>query len=199
MIIFMDREVYIQKLRKFGIENDIPNISDVNAKFLCDLIKIKKVKNMLEIGSANGFSAIQFWLELEHTWWKLTTIEFSEPSYKQVVKNIKIVWLDKVIHPINTNALFEIPKLDEIYDFVFIDGMKRRTKDFFDLVYDKVEIWGIIIVDDVIKFKEKMNWFEYYLQKNNIDYNIIPIDIDDGIIMIIKEKERLEFRIEKDY
>jgi predicted O-methyltransferase YrrM len=34
--------------------------------------------------------------------------------------------------------------------------MKRRTKNFFDLVYDKVELGGIIVVDDVIKFREKM-------------------------------------------
>jgi predicted O-methyltransferase YrrM len=32
-----------------------------------------------------------------------------------------------------------IPALEESYDFVFIDGMKRRTKDFLELVWDKVE------------------------------------------------------------
>ena len=122
---------------------------------------------MLEIGSANWFSAIQFGLELEQTGWKLTTIEFSEPSYKQVIENIKAVKLENVINPLWANALFEIPNLRETYDFVFIDGMKRRTKDFFDLVYDKVEMWGIIIVDDVIKFKDKMDGFEEFLAQNS--------------------------------
>lgn len=195
----MSREEYIKKLRQYGAENEVPNISDTNSKLLRDLIKIKKVKNMLEIGSANWFSAIQFALELEKTWWKLTTIEFSEPSYKQVLENIKAIWLENTVFPINWNALFEIPKLDEMYDMVFIDAMKRRTKDFFDLVYDKIEMWGIIIVDDVIKFRNKMNWFEEFLEKNDIKYNVIPVDIDDGIIMIIKEKKTLEFRLEKDY
>lgn len=195
----VNREEFIKKLRQFWLKNEVPNISDANARFLRDLIKMKQVKNMLEIWSANGFSAIQFWLELEKTIWKLTTIEFSEPSYKQVLENIKAVWLEKVINPINWNALFIIPELEWTYDFVFIDGMKRRTKDFFDLVYDKVELGGVIIIDDVIKFKDKMNWFEEFLQKNKIDYNVIPIDIDDGIIMIVKEKDTLEFRVEKDY
>jgi len=48
-----NRQEFIKELRDFGIENDIPNITDVNARFIRDLIKIKKVKNMLEIGSAN--------------------------------------------------------------------------------------------------------------------------------------------------
>ncbi|MDD3645833.1 MAG: class I SAM-dependent methyltransferase [Candidatus Gracilibacteria bacterium] len=195
----MNREEYIKNLRQFGIDNEVPNISDTNAKFLRDLIKIKQVKNMLEIGSANGFSAIQFGLELEKTGGKLTTIEFSEPSYTQVIENIKAVGLEKVIFPVNGNALFLIPELKETYDFVFIDGMKRRTKDFFDLVYDKVEMGGIIIVDDVIKFKDKMNGFEEYLQENDINYNVIPIDIDDGIVMVVKEEETLKVRVEKDY
>jgi predicted O-methyltransferase YrrM len=195
----MNRQEYIQKLRKYWIENEVPNISDENARFLRDLIFLQKTKNMLEIGSANWFSAIQFWLELEKTWGKLTTIEFSEPSYKQVLENIKAVWLEKIVFPINWNALFEISKLKEIFDFVFIDWMKRRTIDFFDLVYDKVKLWWIIVVDDVIKFREKMWWFWDYLEKNKLDYSILPIDRDDWILFMVKRKEKLEFRKEKDY
>ena len=181
------------------IKNDIPNITDENARFLKNLIKLQKTKNMLEIGSANWFSAIQFGLELEKTWWKLITIEFSEPSQKQVLENIKAVWLEDVITSIRANALFEIPKLNKTFDFVFIDAMKRRTTDFFDLVYDKVKLWGIIVVDDVIKFKEKMWDFWDYLAKNNLEYNILPIDDDDGILFIVKIKEKLDFRVEKNY
>jgi predicted O-methyltransferase YrrM len=58
---------FLKELKAFGIANEVPNISEVNARFLRDLIKIKQVKNMLEIGTANGYSAIQFALELKNT------------------------------------------------------------------------------------------------------------------------------------
>jgi predicted O-methyltransferase YrrM len=45
----VNRQEFIKNLRQYGIENTIPNISDVNVKFLVDLIKISKTKNMLEI------------------------------------------------------------------------------------------------------------------------------------------------------
>lgn len=83
------------------------------------------------------------------------------------------------INAINWNALDEIPKLWEKFDFVFIDWMKERTVDFLRLSWDKVESGWIIIVDDVIKFRDKMVWFWEFLEENNIIYNIIPIDIDD--------------------
>lgn len=141
---------------------------------------------MLEIWTANWFSAINFALELKEIWWKLTTIEFSKLSHDQALENFELAWVSKIINAINWNALDVIPKLDEKYDFVFIDWMKRRTHDFLELVWDKVLPSGIIIIDDVIKFREKMVWFWEYLEENNIKYNTIPIDIDDGIIMIIK-------------
>ena len=182
----MDKIKFIKKLRIYWKENEVPNITDTNAKFIWDLIKISKVKNMLEIWTANWLSAIFFWIELEKINWKLTSIEFSERSYIQATENIKEANLHNTIKLINWNALLEIPKLKEVYDFVFIDGMKRRTKDFLDLIRKKVKLNWIIIIDDVIKFKEKMIWLYEYLEENNIKYNIIPIDTDDGIMMIVK-------------
>ena len=182
----MDRIQLIQELRLYWAKNDVPNITDVNAKFLRDLIKIKWVKNMLEIWTANGFSGIHFGIELEKTGGKLTSIDFSEKSHLEAIDNIKHAELNSLITLIWWNALDEIPKLTETYDFVFIDGMKRRSVDFLQLVWDKVETWGIIIIDDVIKFKEKMVWLWEYLEEKNITFNIVPIDEDDGIMMIVK-------------
>lgn len=182
----MDRNKLLKYLREFWEKNDIPNISDTNARFLRDLIKIKKVKNMLEIWTANWFSAICFWIELEKLSWKLTSIEFSSNSHSSAIENIKLAKLENTIDLVLWNALEEIPKLEDKYDFVFIDWMKRRTKDFLELVWNKVDDNWIIIIDDVIKFREKMIWLDEYLEKNGISFNIIPIDKDDGIMMIIR-------------
>lgn len=183
----MNRKKIIEELIKYWKENDIPNISPANAKLLQDLIKIKKVKNFLEIWTANWLSAIYFWIELEKIWSKLTSIDFSAKSHWDAIENIKKAKLENTVKLILWNALDEIPKLEEKYDFVFIDGMKRRTLDFLELVKPKLEKEAIIIIDDVIKFKDKMIWLWDYLEKNNINFNIIPVDIDDGIMMIIND------------
>ena len=104
------------------------------------------------------------------------------------LENIKNVNLDNTIDLILWNALDEIPKLkNNFFDFIFIDWMMRRTKDFLELSWPKIKTWWIIIIDDVIKFKDKIVWFYEYLEENNINYNVLPIDIDDWIMMIIKD------------
>jgi hypothetical protein len=64
--------------------------------------------------------------------------------------------------------------------------MKKRSKDFLELVWNKTRKWWIIIIDDVIKFKHKMLSLYYYIEENKIEHNVIPIDEDDGIMMIIR-------------
>lgn len=85
------------------------------------------------------------------------------------------------------NALDILPTLTEKYDFIFIDWMKKRYKDFFILTWDKLESGWVMILDDVIKFKHKMESFYEYLDEIKITYNLLPIDSDDWVIMIIKD------------
>lgn len=183
----MNRKKLIEDLREYWIKNTVPNISDVNAKLLIDLIKVQGTKNMLEIWTANWFSTICFADELEKNAWKIITIDFSPKSYEEAVNNFKEAKLENTISAILGNALDEIPKLENNYfDFVFIDWMMRRSKDFLELSWSKTKKGGIIIIDDVIKFRAKMVWLWEYLEENNISYNTLPIDEDDGIMMIIK-------------
>lgn len=184
----MNRKEFIRKLRTFGIENTVPNISDVNAQFIVDLLKVSKSKSLLEIGTANGFSSINFWDYLETVWGHITTIDFSSKSHEEANINIAEVKLEKTITTLLGNALDEIPKLpDNEYDFVFIDGMMRRSKDFLELCWPKTKQWWIIIIDDVIKFRHKMVGLWEYLEEKHISYNTLPIDEDDWVMMIIKE------------
>ena len=183
----MDRVEFLKKLRQFGIDNTVPNISDVNVKFLVDLIKVSKTNNMLEIWTANWFSWINFGIELEKNRWNLLSIDFSEKSHLEALENIKKVWLENTISLILWNALDEIPKLENnSFDFIFIDGMMRRSKDFLDLSWPKLKKWWIIVIDDVIKFRKKMVWLWEYLEEKNINFNVLPIDEDDWVMMIVK-------------
>jgi hypothetical protein len=54
------------------------------------------------------------------------------------------------------------------------------------LVWDKTLPNAIIIIDDVIKFRFKMESLYEYLNTENIKYEVIQIDDDDGIMIIKK-------------
>jgi len=183
----MKRESLLKELRVFWEKNNVPNISDINAQFLRDIIKIKKAKSILEIWTANWFSTIHLWIEAEKNNGKVVSIDFSIPSHKMAQENIKKADLERTVELLFWDALDIIPTLHSRFDFVFIDGMMKSSVNFLKAVWDKTLPWWVIIVDDVIKFKEKMSGLDDFLRINNIKHSVLPLDITDGIMMIIKE------------
>ena len=182
----MDRAQFLQKLKKYGEKNNIPNISEENAYFLRNILKEKDIKHLLEIGSANGYSTIQFADELEKTWGKITSIEFSQLAYEEAQDNFEKMWVQHIIKHYFGDARDIIPLLDEQYDFVFIDGLKKESKNFLQIVWDKVIPWGTIVIDDVIKFRYKMESLYEYVKSENLNYKVFQVDEDDGIMVIQK-------------
>lgn len=136
----MERKEFLQALKKHGEANDIPNITLENAHFLREILRTKKVSHMLEIGTANGYSTIHFACELEEIGGKITTIEFSQLAYEDAQENFQKAGVSEIIQSYFGDARDIVPHLEETYDFVFIDGLKKRSKDFLQLVWEKVEV-----------------------------------------------------------
>ena len=173
----------LKKIKASSIPRDIPNISEQNAEFIKWLIREKNPNRMLEIGTANGYSTLHFASILSESA-TITTIDYAWNMHVEAVgyfKNCKL----KNIHAIWGNAKAVIPTLaDGYFDFIYVDAIKKEYLEYFILLLPKMTRNAIVVIDDVIKFKEKMQDFYDYLEKNNIKYRIDLTDPDDGIMII---------------
>jgi hypothetical protein len=80
------------------------------------------------------------------------------------------------------SILYDLPK--ERFDFIFIDGAFRMTREFFDLSRPLLGDNRIIIIDDAIKYRWKMGGFHEYLEEQGILYDLVQTDEDDGVMLI---------------
>lgn len=174
------------KLKNDGNANNIPNISLENAQLISFLIKTNRFKNALEIGSANGFSSIWIASFLSEEG-QLDSIEKSELSINLARENIKKANLENKVMLHHGDALLLLEKMNKKYDFVFIDARKNETLSYWQKVKNMIDNNSLVIVDDVIKFADKMTDF---LAEINKDKNylscIVKVDDDDGIMLIKK-------------
>lgn len=181
----------IKELKEYGVNNKIPNISNTLGMFLNILIKNKKIKNILEIGTANGVSTLWMAEAIKNNNGNIITFEFSIPSRNEAIKNFKNFRLDKYIDSVFGDAIEKIKELqlkNNSFDLIFIDGQKNNTLKFLNISKKLIKDDGIIIIDDVIKFKYKMNGlYEYIGKQKELNYVVLPIDVDDGIMMITKK------------
>ena len=177
---------YLNKLYALGRLRHIPNISPQNVVYLHGLLCQNQPKNILEIGCANGYSSLRLW-QVARTWnARITTMDISRPQYLEAAHHFNLCQANIELH--FGNALQILPTLTgaDAFDFILIDAQKVHTLDFFIRARKLATANALIVIDDVIKFKNKMTNFYDYLQAQSIGYDIIQLPDDDDGVMVIQ-------------
>ncbi len=178
----------LSELESFGSKNKgYFNIPADTGKFLYNLVLVSKSKNILEVGTSNGYSSIWLAQAALQNKGKVTTIEIFGEKIKLAQDNFKRAKLDKIITQINGDALIEIPRLKQKFDFMFIDAIKKDYIKYLTLAEKNLKKGSIIVADNAIIFKEKMSHYLNYLQ-NNRNYSSVLVPIGTGVEFSVKVK-----------
>ena len=121
----------------------------VQGKFLEFISMMIKPKNILEIGTFTGYSAICLAKGLADGG-KIITIDINEELAPIVNGYFIQEQLQEKIETIIGKALEIIPMIDSFFDLVFIDADKINYCNYFDAVINKVNIGGWIMADNVL-------------------------------------------------
>lgn len=136
----------IEEIKNNALKKDVPIIKDEGLIFLLDLIKEKKFKNILELGTAVGYSAINM-AKLDKSI-QIDTIEKNEEMYKQALINIKSEGLD---NQIKVHFLpIEEYKTKKIYDFIFVDAAKAQYGKYLEQFLDNLSENGYVLFDNMV-------------------------------------------------
>ncbi len=176
--------------------NKETNLKILNPRMLCSsyqgrvlsiISKIIKPKNVLEIGTYTGYSALCIAEGLDKDG-IINTIDINEELKEIQNKYFKKSGFRNQIHQHIGNAIEIIPKINEYFDFVYLDADKENYNEYFDLIIDKILPGGVLISDNVLwngkvlKLKnqdlitEKLIEFNQLVKKDKrLDTIILPI------------------------
>lgn len=138
-------EEKLSEIEEYAKEKRIPIMMKDGIEFLCNYIKEHKIKRILEIGSAIGYSAIKMALVDKDI--KIVTIERDKERYDEAIKNINYFNLNEQIEIINGDAMDV--SVDGMYDLIFIDASKGHNIDFFEKYQNNLDKNGVIITDNL--------------------------------------------------
>jgi predicted O-methyltransferase YrrM len=121
----------------------------LQGRVLSILSKMIKPKNILEIGTYTGYSAICLSEGLQPGG-MVHTLEVNEELEEMIHRYLQKAGCEDKIKTYFGNAIEIIPFLNYSFDIVFIDADKENYSDYFDLAFPKVPVGGYIFADNVL-------------------------------------------------
>lgn len=118
-------------------------------RVLSMISKLVNPKNILEIGTYTGYSALCLAEGMKKDG-ELHTIDIDEELYDFQRKYFDKSGFGNKIYQHLGNALEIIPKLNKTFDLIFIDADKENYSNYFNCVIDKLNSGGIILSDNVL-------------------------------------------------
>ena len=184
----------IVEMEEYASEHNVPIIEKESIAFIMKYIKANNIKNILEIGSAIGYSAILMASSSPDV--TVTTIERDNARYMECLKNVKKCGFDKKINVVFQDAL-EVNLSNVEYDLIFIDAAKGQYTKFFEkfkyflskdgaIITDNLKFHGYVGKSSKIESKnlkglvEKIeNYIEFL--KDNPEFDTKFYDLGDGL------------------
>ena len=156
--------------------------------FLHLIIKISNIKNVLEIGTFTGLSALSIALALPDDG-KLTALDKNEETNKIATEFFKKANQDNKIQTIVKPALESLDDLkNSKFDMIFIDADKMNYKEYYEKSLNLLSKNGLIIIDNVLwhgevadetnldKYTLNIREFnDYVLQDKRVEQIIVPL------------------------
>lgn len=170
---------------------------NVEGTFLRMLSQMIRPNRILEIGTYTGYGSMCLAEGLAEGG-ILHTIEINEELEDMQRRYFEEAGLEEKIKIHIGDALEVIPKLEETFDFVFIDADKANYPKYFNLLIDKVKSGGVILADNVLwngkvldkKAKDRytmgVKQFNELVQQDERVENVL-LTVKDGMMLIRKK------------
>lgn len=188
----------LKKLEK--TQQDFWNIPPSTAELLQAFITLINARDVLEIGTSNGYSALQIGIALMKTNGQLYTVESNDKRFLLAQKNIQQAELSSIIHQFQGHApdIFIDQKAKgyqefknrapENFDLIFLDATKIEYISYLEALLPLLREKGFIIADNCLSHKKEL---EQYCKKvmvhPQLQSHLLPLD--NGLMISCKQRE----------
>lgn len=196
-----ERDSLLLTMEDYAHEHHISIVEPEVGQLLNFLVSITKPKNILEVGTAIGYSTIWMARALADEA-MITTIELLPQRFLMAQDNFQKAGVIDKVKSINGDAKDIIYELDEVFDFIFLDAAKGQYPEFLNLTSKLLKPGGLLVADNVLlngwvidlKFPERRKKTMVYRMRSFLEElkesqefisSIVPLG--DGVALIWKK------------
>lgn len=167
----------LKEIEKFGRADErMKNIPPETGRFLRILAQAHGSKRLLEVGTANGYSALWLGEAARTQGGRVWTIERDPPRVQLAWRNIERAGLSEVIEVLEGDARQVLRTLEGPFDLVFLDGEKVQYQEYWSLVYPKLAEGGLLVADNAgTHAREMADYLETVRSHPRMESVFVPI------------------------
>ena len=196
----------LKELENFARKENIPIIPHETVAYFRFLMETIQPKNILEIGTAIGFSSLLMAQHASEA--KITTIDRNPEMIGFAKENFAKFDNRQQITLLEGDAVDVLSTLTETYDFVFMDSAKSKYIVFLPEILKHLEVGGVVVLDDIFQggdiakdimevrrgqrtiYRGLQRLFDATLNNPGLTASLVPLG--DGILMLRKNQVEIE-------
>ena len=147
--ILPPRDALLEHMEKFAEENDHPIADPEVAQLMRGLVRMKRPRRVLEVGTNIGYSVIVIARECDPES-VVETIEIDHNTLSTARRFVAEAELPCRVVFHEGAALEVLPRLTGPFDFVFIDCVKTEYEAYLDALLPKMERGAVVVCDNLL-------------------------------------------------
>ena len=163
------------------------NVDTLHGRLLRIVTEAVNAKNVVEIGTSNGYSALWICLALQTTGGHLITHELNPQTASLARENFKRAGVEKIVTVVEGDAHKTISRLQNPIDILFIDADKPGYPDYLHKLLPLVRPGGLILADNVSHPHPSPDFIKAITSNPNLETIFLNMQ-SSGISLTVKKR-----------
>ena len=166
------------------------NVSPEDGRLLRLLTEATDAKQVVEIGTSNGYSGIWFCLALRTTGGRLTTHEIDASRAALARENFERAGVTQLVTLVEGNAHEEVTKLQGPIDVLFLDADKSGYIDYLDKLLPLVPPGGLVVAHNMQRNMADPRYLEAITSNPDLETIFLHKSLFGGVGVTMKKRLR---------
>ena len=175
-------------LESLGRSGEFWNVPRSTGVLLSSLVRLLGARNVLEIGTSNGYSGIFLASSLGAGGGKLFTVESHKERFRMAAENFQRAGVVHCVEQIAGHApeVLEGRFPDGSFDMAFFDATKVEYSSYLESVTPLLRKGGLLVADNVLSHEKETRPFVLGIQKDT-RFRSYLLDMDNGLLLCFKD------------
>jgi predicted O-methyltransferase YrrM len=179
--------------REQGVARELRSrqVARTTGQFLFALAAPQTDCEVLEIGGSRGYSTIWLAAGVRNLGGHVLSLEHDPAKCEEWRRNIAEAGLEDWADLVEGDAFEVLPKIDDVFDVVFLDAEKEDYERLFELARTKLEPGALVVADNVVSHKDPL---ELYSRARQADPTLesVTLTLDRGLELSVVLSEPLQ-------